>query len=113
MNAFILDTPTSYGSVGMLRTLVNAGITFKAVHLNVKPMPTDSENSKEWPLIFDCLSDDRDNREFQVRIHMVTCGYNGTGPNDLIECLKITGFGGYVSENTIYNSKEVIATYVK
>ena len=113
MNAFVIDSPSSYGSVDMLRILANSGINFEKAILNVESQPTDSENSEDWPLIFECYSELSRDAKFQVRIHMVTCGYSGTGPHDLIECLKITGFNPFISVNEIFTNKHIQETFVK
>lgn len=113
MNVITIDTTTSFGAVGMLRTLAEANVRFNVARLNVKNVPTESNDSKDWALIFECSSEQQFNREFEVRIHMLTCGCSGTGPIDLLECLEITGFRDYISEDRIFTQNRIVDVFYK
>lgn len=113
MNVCIIETASSYGATAMLKTIASAGVRFVEARLNVMSYPTDSRDSKDWPLIFKCTSDEPNNEHFEIRIHMLTCGYSGSGPHDLLECLKISGFDHCISENEIFTNKHIVAKFTK
>ena len=114
MNSFILKTSSSYGAVAMLETLIKSGcITFNRLDLKVRSHVTDSKNIEDWPVIFTCKSDIDSNREFKIYIQMLTCGYGGTGPNDLIKVIKMTGFDNFISADEIYTNKVIDRSFDK
>lgn len=111
---YAIDTVTTYAAVAMLRMLAeNSDITFRRARLNLREgFPDELKNSEDWPLIFECTSKDRDAREFEVRVHTLTSGYGGTGPHDLVQCLKIAGFEN-VDENQIFTETVINRIYEK
>ena len=113
MNACIIETASSYGATAMLKTIAKSGVRFVEAKLNVQSYPTDSKDSKDWALIFKCTSDEPNNEKFEIRLHMLTCGYEGSGPHDLLECLKITGFDHQISEEEIFTNKHIVTTLYK
>lgn len=112
MNHFIIKCATSYGSIAMLRLFAeNPKVTFKKVDLNVLPMPTDSQDIEDWPVRFTCKTEDPENSEFEIYIHMLTCGYPGSGPHDLLTALEMTGFGNILSEEAIFTRPKIVGEY--
>ena len=114
MSTFYIDTGTSYGDVAMLRQLAKfEGIEFNKVSLNVTKSLTESDNPEDWPVIFECSCLIPGVRKFMVYIRNVTCGYEGAGPDDLIECLEITDFLGFVAKQEIYSRETLKCLYHK
>ena len=109
-----VKTSSSYGAVGMIKLLTeNPRIIFRKARLNTHSYVLDSDsNSKDWPLIFECQSNERDCSEFEIRVYSLTSGYSGSGPHDLIECLNIAGFRN-IDEDEIFTIKEIKRTYEK
>ena len=106
MNIFTIESNTTYGAVEMLRLFVNMpGVRFKRVALNVKPQIVESIDSEDWAVRFTCNSINFDIQDFEIRVKTFTCGYQGTGPHDLIEALKITGFGDLINEDEILHTQ--------
>ena len=108
-NRYIVDCPTSYGTVAMFKMLAeNPKISFRKAYINAKSMPTESKDPNDWPLIFECRSVDPENRECGIYLHTLTCGYAGSGPRDFIECLRFAGFSiDEIDEREFYSEKEV------
>ena len=116
MNIFCLESSTTYGTVAMLKVFTeNPKITFYKVLLNVKTSVVETDDSEEWAVRFFCRSEEPDNYEFQIRLKTLTCGYLGTGPHDLQECMKITGFyrEDLVSERDIFHTQWLVKSVEK
>ena len=98
-----IDTTTSYGATAMLKVLLSApGVKPVKARVNTTGYsPKMDQESEEWALIIECTSDEREAREFEIRIKMLTSGYGGSGPHDLLDCLKLCGFKD-IDENEIF-----------
>lgn len=98
-----IDTTTSYGATAMLKVLLSApGVRPVKARVNTTGhSPKMDQESEEWALIIECTSDEREAREFEIRIKMLTSGYGGSGPHDLLDCLKLCGFKD-IDENEIF-----------
>ena len=102
-NHIDINTATSYGAVGMLKMVLSApGVKVIRARINTTvKTPNLEADSKDWALIIECESENRDVREFEIRILMLTSGYGGSGPHDLLDCLKACGFSN-IDENEIF-----------
>ena len=104
MKTYLINFSSSDESVKALQSVKETlGLEFYAAKINAKTFVTDSGDSREWPLILKCDSPLVD----EVRIRCLTCGYGGSGPHDLIECLEIAGFKNLFTNSQIFNNKHV------
>ena len=95
---------SSYGTVGMLQNILSApGVKVRKARIQTTGMIPDLDApSSDWGLILECVSENQEAREFEIRVCMVTSGYGGTGPNDLIRCLQLAGVKN-IDKNEIYS----------
>lgn len=85
-------TTTSYGARGIVETILSApGVVVREVVLNTMSyLPKENTPSEDWPLIIRCSSLNVESPTFEIRVFGLTSGYAGTGPTDLVGCLKAT-----------------------
>lgn len=105
MYSFDIICSTSYDTFGMLKVILNglelAENAIKAVRLNIEGLPQEND----WAVVFEC-SDPAVLSAFEIRMKNLTCGYNGSGPNDLIKCFRLAGFDeSYISSEEVYREK--------
>ena len=104
MKTYLINFSSSDESVKALQSVkVDLNLVFHTAKINATSFVTDSGDSREWPLILQCDSPLVD----EVRIRCLTCGYGGSGPHDLVECLNIAGFKGLFNEDYIFNTKHI------
>lgn len=109
-----INTASSYGALGILQVMLSApGVEAKKARIQTNgKIPSLEVDSSEWGLIIECTSENVDAREFEIRICMVTSGYGGSGPTDLVRCLKACGFEN-IDEEEIFTVKSLHREYVK
>ena len=103
MYHYDIDTETSYGAVAMLKVLLSApGVKPVKARVNTTgKSPKSDQDSEEWALIIECTSEESEARKFEIRIKMLTSGYAGSGPHDLLNCLKLCKFKN-IDEDEIF-----------
>ena len=101
-------TNTSYQACSMAKLLIERikPENIKKVRLNTYFDAT--ADSTTWPCIFTCNISDEVHSEiyedFEIRILELESGDESTGTRELIEILRIAGFGkDYISDEEIYN----------
>ena len=89
-----ISSSATYGAIGMLKILLSApGVKPVKARVNTTGNPPRLDaKSEDWALIIECESEERIAKEFEIRIMMLTSGYDGTGPHALLECLELCGF---------------------
>ena len=109
-----INTPTSYGAVALVRLILSApGVQVKKARINTNgQIPSADVDPSEWALILECTSDIGEAREFDIRICMLTTGYSGSGPMDMLRCLKLAGFKS-INEDEIFTVHALHREYVK
>ena len=99
-----IATSTSYGAVAMLKVLLSApGVKPVKARVNTTGNPPAYDQaSEDWALIIECTSEEGEAREFEIRIFMLTSGYGGSGPHDLLKCLRLCKFKD-IDESEIFS----------
>lgn len=106
MNAIAIEVkaPTTYGSREAAQAIIDGfggPDCVIGVKLNTREqVPDIFEESENWPVRLQCISDREGMEEFEIRILMMTSGYNGAEPHDLVELLSYAGFD--FDENQIF-----------
>lgn len=105
-NIIEVRTSTTYAALSSAKAIIDGfggRDCVKAVKLNTKTdYPDPFESSEEWPVRLICVSDLEGLPEFEIRVLMMTSGYDGgSGPANLIELLDYAGF--YFDPDRIYN----------
>ena len=115
MNHIDICTGTSYGARSATIAVINSmggPDCVKAVRLNTQLGGPDLESpSEEWALILECESRMEGLSNVEIRVCMLTSGYPGTGPHDLVEVLKSAGFK--VNEHSIFNKCPLKGRWIK
>ena len=109
-----INTSTSYGAVALLKGIMSIpGVNATKARIQTNGnIPSTETDSKNWGLIIECKFENADAREFEIRICMVTSGYGGEGPHDLVRCLKVAGFSN-IDEEEIFSVAALKREYVK
>ena len=105
MNTIEIMTLTSYAARDTAIELIDLiGVEcVKAARLNTAiGIPDSTISPKKWPLIFECYLNN-ELEKFEIRILMMTSGYEGAEPHDMVDVLKHAGFK--FDENDILQKK--------
>ena len=107
MNIIEVKANTSYATRAMVQMLAETpGLEFVEAKLNTRTQPlSEDSNSEDWPLIVKATSKDSECRNLEIRVYNLTSGYPGSGPSDLIRCLKAMDF--IVDEEEIYSCDRI------
>ncbi|MBP3256181.1 MAG: hypothetical protein J6M60_06840 [Clostridia bacterium] len=97
-----INTASSYGAAAILEVMLKApGVEVKRARINTREIPDLEEPSENWALILECTSNTREAENFEIRVCSLTSGYGGSGPKDLVKCLKLAKVN--FDENEIYS----------
>jgi hypothetical protein len=109
-----IEDGTSYGTTAAIKSIIDGfggphAVT--AVYLDVrKTVPYNEEN--RIPLIVELYSQKMSScRSIEVCGYMYTCGYTGSGPQDLVDIIKYCEVK--FNEDEIYQYPKVMCIYTK
>lgn len=116
MSRMVIDSPTSDSAKEVVIEILKAGFEAHSarIHYNISRGLPRIEDTDKYPLI---LSGTIKNSNMSIHVYSVAVGYNGEGPNAMVDILEHAGFkfdkNDILTNRRANYEKEIILSYTR